>query len=147
MPQVRRGSAGGTEVKSGLFTNAFEITNLGELRWFYSIEIIRNRTERKIWLSQSDYIDKIAKRFEISTTERPCKTPLPVNYVIAAATEEVEAKVAKAYIERVGSLNWLAMQTRPDIAKALLLLSEHLKAPTKDAFRCADYCIRYLLET
>jgi hypothetical protein len=50
-------------------------------------------------------------------------------------------------MERVGSLNWLVMQTRPDIAKALLLLSKYLKAPTKDAFRYADYYIRYLLET
>ena len=38
----------------------YNIAGGDDLQWFLGIEIIRDRQNRLIWLSQSDYLDKIA---------------------------------------------------------------------------------------
>jgi hypothetical protein len=40
--------------------------DLGELRWFIGIRIIRDRLARKLWLYQDSYIEKITNRFNIT---------------------------------------------------------------------------------
>ena len=55
----------------------YKMRTLGELKWFLSIQIERNRAERKIWLCQDSYISKMTAKFNISTTSKAPKTPLP----------------------------------------------------------------------
>ncbi len=38
---------------------------MGSIRWFLGIQIIQDCKQRKLWLSQSSYIEKIAKRFRL----------------------------------------------------------------------------------
>jgi hypothetical protein len=40
--------------------------DLGDLRWFLGIRIIRDRPARKLWLCQDSYIEKITNRFNIA---------------------------------------------------------------------------------
>lgn len=54
----------------------WEMRDLGELEWFLNIRIIRDRTNRKLWLSQDTYIDRIVDRFHKHDANR-AKTPLP----------------------------------------------------------------------
>ena len=44
---------------------AYDMRYLGELEWFLGIQITRDRPSRKLCLSQSSYIDKISKKFNI----------------------------------------------------------------------------------
>ena len=37
----------------------YEMRDLGELHWFLNVKVLRDRRQRKLWLSQSAYIDKI----------------------------------------------------------------------------------------
>ena len=37
--------------------------DLGDLKWFLGTQIIRDWPNRKLWLLQDTYIDKIANRF------------------------------------------------------------------------------------
>ena len=48
----------------------YEIRDLGEAKWFLNIRITRRRYERKLWISQDAYIDKIATRFGLDTYSR-----------------------------------------------------------------------------
>ena len=54
-----------------------EIKELGELKWFLGIRIIRDRSKRKLWLCQDSYIEKIAQRFNLIPA-KVYDTPLPV---------------------------------------------------------------------
>ena len=38
----------------------YHLTGRNDLQWFLGIEVIRDRRKRLAWLSQSDYIDKLA---------------------------------------------------------------------------------------
>ena len=129
-----------------VLASALEINELGPIDWFLGIKVIRNRSRRLLWLSQSNYIDKICKRFAVKLTCRKFGTPLP-EHKLPLVTDANNPELIHPYSERVGSANWLAIQTRPDISKACSLLSEHLKAPTKEAMHCAGHLLQYLLQT
>ena len=43
----------------------FETTFLGEAKWFLGIQIVRDKLEKKLWLSQESYCEKIGAKFEV----------------------------------------------------------------------------------
>jgi hypothetical protein len=53
----------------------YKVRELGEAKHFIGIRIVHDRTDRKLWLLQDSYIDKIADKFHIKPTKIP-KTPL-----------------------------------------------------------------------
>jgi hypothetical protein len=59
----------------------YKIRDLGELSWFLGIRIIRDRSQRKLWLCQDSYIKKIAATFHL-TDRKPPTTPLTVEELI-----------------------------------------------------------------
>jgi len=48
----------------------YQINILGELTWFLGIHVLRDRRQKKLWLSQEVYIEKIANQYEIDLTGR-----------------------------------------------------------------------------
>jgi hypothetical protein len=58
----------------------YNICKLGELEHFLSIRVIRDRPNRKLWLLQDSYIEKLEKKFNIYITKVP-KTPILANMV------------------------------------------------------------------
>jgi Reverse transcriptase (RNA-dependent DNA polymerase) len=55
-------------VKSSL-SRIFSIKNLGETTYILSIRIFRKRSKRLIGLSQSTYIEKVLKRFNMQDSK------------------------------------------------------------------------------
>ena len=53
----------------------YEMRDLGELKWFLGIQVIRDRLKRKIWLCQDSYIDKVAHSFHLTDGKAP-PTPM-----------------------------------------------------------------------
>ena len=51
---------------------SYELSGGDPLQWFLGIEVLRDRNNRKIWLSQTAYIDKIA---QLTTRVRMATTP------------------------------------------------------------------------
>jgi len=119
--------------------------DIGELNWFLGIRILRNRTERKIWLCQDSYIEKIAKTFHLENT-KPARTPMAteelVPYEGKASPQEVYA-----YQRKVGSLLYATTITRPDAARAASKLSEFLQNPSPHHHGVVDRAITYLYGT
>jgi hypothetical protein len=76
------------------------------------------------------------------------KTPLPFDGLPSGATdEEVDQQRTYAYQQRVGSLNFAAVISRPDIAYATSRLSQFLRNPTPGHIAAADRVIAYLYST
>jgi hypothetical protein len=112
---------------------------------FLGIRIVRDRPQRKLWLVQDSYIDKVAEKFNI-TTNKVLKSPLPSTELVpydGTAT----AQQTYGYQQRVGSLNFSAVITRPDISKSVSKLSEFLQNPSPQHVAAADRTIEYLVGT
>ena len=56
-------------VKTSL-KNSFSMKDLGEATYILGIRIYRNRSKRLIGLSQSTYIDKVLKRFNMQDSKK-----------------------------------------------------------------------------
>lgn len=81
------------------------------------IHITQDRSKRTIILNQSHYCEKMLERFSLSNCNG-VKTPLPTTIhpytPVADEAEEIEE-----YHAAVGMLNFLSVQTRPDIGYAV----------------------------
>lgn len=98
----------------------FEIRSHSVSR-FVGITVTPDRQQRKIFLSQPDYIAKIISKFHM-TTCFPKSVPADPNvHLVKPQTkmEETQADVAFPYREAIGSLLYLTLVTRPDISFAV----------------------------
>lgn len=116
------------ELKRGL-TASYKVRSLGELKWFLGIRIIRDREFRQLWLCQDAYIDKIAATFNLSDASQRLPTPLS-SEDWCRTLRRLHPRQIHAYQQLVGSINFSAVTTRPDISKACSRLAEFLTNPS-----------------
>jgi hypothetical protein len=82
------------------------------------------------------------------TGHRKPGSPLPSSAEILRANKgTASADQVKLYQQKIGSINYAAVITRPDIAFAASRLSEFLLNPAPEHQATADHLIRYLLTT
>lgn len=126
----------------------FEMRSLGELKWFLGIRVDRERALRKLWLCQDSYITKIAAKYNVNADIKLPKTPLPPDDALIPNTDaQATAQQILAYQQHVGSLNFAAVVSRPDIAHAVSKLAQFLKNPSVAHAAAANRVIRYLCGT
>jgi hypothetical protein len=122
----------------------FKLREMGDLKWFLGIRILRDRVHHKIWLCQDSYVSKIARTFNL--VHRKARTPLavePLTTYDGTATPEETLR----YQRKIGSIGYPASITRPDCARALQKLSQFLQNPGPAHHDAADQCIAYLHTT
>lgn len=136
-----------SKFKSDIATQ-FRMRDLGEVRHFLGLEVERNRAERTITITQTAKIRELLEQYGM-TECNPVSTPLSPGTVLLPATEtdEVVRSPAYPYRELVGSLLYMAMWTRPDIASAVNMLSRHMARPTTQHWLAAKHVLRYLRAT
>ena len=131
-----------------LLFQKYEMRYLGQLEWFLGIHIIRDRNIRQLWLYQDSYIDKLIAKFNINLdlTKRSTQSPLPLEE-LTKNNSMATAQEIHSYQQRVGSLNFAAVITRPDVAQAASKLSELLTNPSKHHMDCVNRTLKYLAHT
>jgi hypothetical protein len=118
----------------------------GEIRWFLGIRILRDRTTRRLWLSQCSYVEKIAYKYDLATEAAAPAIPIPVTAFVRNPGQASRGFI-KIYQEKVGSILYVAIMTRPDIARAAAELSKYLTNPSEAHMAGADQTIQYLYAT
>ena len=86
------------------------------------------------------------KRFNMQHAV-PTKTPLPHSLPLLKATQLDRRCDQLEYTEITGSLNHLAVYSRPDIAFAVSTLSQFNSDPTTTHMQATRHVLRYLLKT
>jgi hypothetical protein len=129
---------------------AFEIRSLPAHR-FIGVDIIRDRPKRMVYISQPEYIVKIAKKFNMSTCTPltipadPCCRLSPE--MSPQNKEEEDEMKAVPYREAVGSLMHIMVMTRPDIAYAVGQVAQYAQKPGKQHWRAVKRILAYLIKT
>lgn len=105
----------------------YEIADLGEIHWLLGLKVERNREGRTLALSQTAYIEKLLRRFNMMDAS-PVSTLLKPGRTMSKAqcpntNEEKEEMRGVPYREVIGGLLYLARMTRPDISYAITLLA------------------------
>ena len=117
--------------------------NLGEVIFFLGCAFRRDREAGTIKISQESYIRSVLERFKICRTSSIPASPAN-NY--RSVKEDVEAGDVP-FREVVGSLMWIANQTRPDISNAVRAVARHSHEPKKSHWKAAQKILNYRLET
>jgi hypothetical protein len=125
--------------------NQFKLRELGEMKHFLNLQILRDRPSRRLWLTQSSYIRNILNKYQAAQL-RVTRSPLPTTpytkYEGIASNEDIEW-----YQSRVGSLLYAAVVTRPDIARSCSHLCEFLKNPGPNHIDGVEHLLGYLKGT
>ena len=138
-----------TEILEYLKTT-FEIRSLPAHR-FVGIDIIRDRPQQMVYISQTHYIQTVAERFNM-TTCTPLAVPadpccrLSPEMSPQSREEEDEMKTVP-YREAAGSLMHIMVMTRPDIAYAVGQVAQYAQRPGKQHWRAVKRIIAYLIKT
>jgi len=74
-------------------------------------------------------------------------TPLPAGYYAAKNTEPVDAELHSHFQTVIGSLLYLMLGTRPDIAFVVMHLLRHATNPSQDHLNKVLYICHYLIGT
>ncbi|KAL0392633.1 UNVERIFIED_CONTAM: Retrovirus-related Pol polyprotein from transposon TNT 1-94 [Sesamum radiatum] len=131
-----------TETKSFL-KNKFEMKDMGEADVILGIKLIRSTDG--IAISQSHYVEKILEKFGYQNS-RIAKTPYDSS--VALFKNESGVSVAQLrYSQIIGSLQYLANGTRPDISLSVSKLARYTSCPNKTHWGALDRVLRYLKGT
>lgn len=107
---------------------------------YLGFQIIRNRQEKTLSLTQAHYIDKILTRFKMSDC-KPISTPEEVGP--PKQDDDKQLSDECPFKELVGSLLYLVTCTRPDIAHAVSMASR-TGTPTTTHWKMLKRILRYL---
>ncbi|UYV69497.1 hypothetical protein LAZ67_6003814 [Cordylochernes scorpioides] len=121
----------------------FEIKNLGDPTQFIGIEISRNR-EGELLLSQKNKIQKLVERYNLQEA-KPTFTPMESGY--PGISDEKLLPNNVQYQQLIGSLLYLSVVSRPDIAAPVCILSSRNQNPRNCDWNAAKRIVRYLKTT
>ena len=136
-----------TKLKEAL-AKEFEMKYLGKLHYCLGIEFQQDPISKSIFMCQKKYIDDVLSKFGMQVA-KPMVTPLDGNVKLTKEMEpstEEESQEMKGvpYQSLIGSLMYLAVSTRPDIAYAVSALSQYNRNPGKTHWSAAKRVLRYL---
>jgi hypothetical protein len=122
------------------------IESKGPNQSFLQINVIRNWSQHLIALNQGACIDYLVSEFGL-TNAKPAPTPLDPSLPLLAAIPGDKMCSPDFYQHLTGSLNHLAVFTRPDIASACSKLAQFNSNPTSIHLTAPLRVLRYLKGT
>ena len=125
--------------------------DLGEANYILGIRIYRNRAKGLIGLSQSMYIEKMLKKFNMQDSKRgflPCSHGLHLSKDMSPKTDQERQRMRNIpYASAVGSLMYAMLCTRPDIAYAVSIASRYQSNPGEKHWSAVKTIFKYLRRT
>jgi len=125
----------------------YEITINNPLTHYLNRVITQDKANKTITISQPGYIDKLKAAFPPQSTNLPTTPMLPHRDNIDKSPILLLPSFRNIYMQKVGSLNYLAVNTRPDIAFAVGWVARKMQQPTEFDMAQVDRIINYVINT
>jgi hypothetical protein len=132
-------------VKKSLMTT-FDARDLGDAKFFVGLSIERDRANRTIKIAQKLAITDLVHKFGLKDAKGR-GVPMSVATKLTRDEENPLDTTKFPYSELVGSLLYLTVCTRPDIAQAVGCLSRYMATPAVSHWTAALGVLRYLATT
>lgn len=126
-------------------SKAFEIS-VGNASLFVGMQIVRDRTNKSMFIHQTAYLTRILKKFNMLDA-KPVSIPADPHSVLTEDKTESYESCNVPYREAIGSLMFLSLVTRPDIAYAVNVASKHVNKHNNNHWQAVKRIFRYLLNT
>jgi hypothetical protein len=124
----------------------FNIKDLGPITDYLGIDVDLNLKQGYLKLSQAKYVEKILVKYNMESSN-PIYTPMDSKTKIESNKEQANKEVIKLFQGIIGSLLYIALGTRPDIAYSVIKLARHASNPSLGHITSAKRVLRYLKAT
>ncbi|KAJ9534056.1 hypothetical protein QJQ45_002051 [Haematococcus lacustris] len=131
---VSRGDMGTLKWVKQQLAAVFDIHQLGPVEQFLNMRISRDRAARQLVLSQEQYALSVVDRYGLADS-RPGAVPLSTADQLQREGVQQQSEGGHSFAEVIGSLQHLAVVSRPDIAHVVGVLAKFMSAPTKEHWR------------
>ncbi|SGY91594.1 BQ5605_C038g11683 [Microbotryum silenes-dioicae] len=132
-------------VISGL-ERRYRVKRLGPAEYILGIQI-RRLDDGSIALSQERYIMDVLARFHFDTTTRGTTVPMTPGLSLTAIPGQGTEQIKSWYLQAIGSLLYISLGTRPDIAFAVSYLARFANNPGSRHWIAVKHVLRYLRAT
>jgi hypothetical protein len=120
-----------------------------EIKWQSGVDTIVGvevmKTPTGFDLRQKKLIDKIL--VESWDQKSLAKSPLPTGYAAESTSEDGDVSTSTAYLSIIGSLSYLAVGTRPDIAFAVNYMARFSSKPSPNNWKALRHIVNYVANT
>ncbi|POM61105.1 Integrase catalytic core protein, partial [Phytophthora palmivora] len=139
-----------SKLKSAL-KKRFSMSDLGEVKYLLGWSIQRDRKNRTIFIHQHKYATKVIDRFS-DYIPYPIATPAERNAKLSVSSQpsseqEKDAMSSIPYRQAVGSVMYLMVGTRPDMAFYMREVSQFLANPGMEHWKAVIRGLKYLSGT
>ena len=121
------------------------MTDLGPVHYYLSMKVTRDRPNRILRLSQASYIKQVLKDHQFGDI-KPSDIPMKITNPQIKGDDQYIAPphLRQTYQSAVGSLMYAMLDTRPDIAFAVSVVSRYESNPTEANWTAVKKIFRYL---
>ncbi|XP_058733051.1 uncharacterized protein LOC131604637 [Vicia villosa] len=134
-----------------LARKCFSMKDLGEAAYILGISIYRDRSQKLLGLSQSTYIDKVLRRFNVHDSKKgfiPMQHGMCISKTQSPSTKEERDRMNKIpYASAIGSIMYAMLCTRSDVFYALSATSRYQYDPGDTHWVAVKNVLKYLRKT
>jgi hypothetical protein len=134
------------KLKKAEFMKKWEYRDLGEAKEYLGMWITRDHIKKTLKLDQISYAEKVIKHFKLDNA-KVARTPLPSSYNPLPNSTQSTSDLHIRYQSIIGSLLYIMLGTCPDIAQAVIKMSQFSSNPMEDHLQKALYIVHYLIGT
>lgn len=119
---------------------------MGEIESILGMIIQRDRAAKTITLSQHSFIEEACEKFQIRSYEpvtNRINKGIDVN-INTDSSRRLSTFEAKKFSSLVGTVNWLALWTFPEVAYSVHTLSKRFTSPSANCLAASHHLLRYL---
>lgn len=130
-----------------LLSAKFDMKDLGNAKVILGLEITRDRKTRKLWVTQQSYTEKVLVRFgmrDSKSAPTPMEEPKTMEERLEFESGNDEGAGDVPYREAIGSLMYLMIGSRPDIAYAVGKHARFCENPKMKHWRDIKRVLRYV---
>lgn len=124
-------------------SESFEI-KLGDSCCFVGLQIERNRFEKSMFIHQKIYARKVIEKF-CNKNEKSVTVPADPHSILVPVDDDVKLVENVLFREIVGSLMYLAIVSRPDLAFSLNVVSRFLNKHDESHWQALKRILKYLI--
>jgi transposase InsO family protein len=125
----------------------FECSDSGPASYFLGFNIIRDRKNCTLSISQQHYFEALLEKFNMLDCN-PTQSPLPTTFKPVPATDtEFDEARSLPYAQLVGAILYASTVSRPDLSHAASVLSRYISKWSKNHFSAAKHLLRYIKGT
>lgn len=127
----------------GKLSKMIKLTKIGNINQFLGMQIKTDYKNRSLKINQNKYTQSLLEKFN-KVNLHPVTSPVELGINLEKSLQPANNYQINQYQQQVGSLIYLAINSRPDISFAVNRCARYMSNPNDSHFRALDRIWKYL---